>query len=105
MVVLCSIGLQRGFLHFFTDQFLQLHFSRSPSGNFIATGCGDDAVRIFRVDVGASDVSLSLLATIDAAHTEDVNSVAWNPCHPDLLASASDDGSVKIWDVGAIIGA
>jgi len=77
----------------------------SPSGNFIATGCGDDAVRIFRVDVAASDVSLSLLATIDAAHTEDVNSVAWNPCRPDLLASASDDGSVKIWDVGAIIGA
>ena len=31
------------------------------------------------------------------AHTQDVNSVAWNPVTENLLASASDDGSAIIW--------
>ena len=31
------------------------------------------------------------------AHGQDVNSVAWNPVEDSLLASASDDGTVKLW--------
>ena len=31
------------------------------------------------------------------AHGEDVNSVAWSPVEDSLLASASDDGTVKLW--------
>ena len=31
------------------------------------------------------------------AHTQDVSSVAWNPATENILASASDDGSVIIW--------
>merc|ERR1712226_258667 len=31
------------------------------------------------------------------AHTQDVNSVAWNPVTENILASASDDGSAIIW--------
>ena len=31
------------------------------------------------------------------AHSQDVNSIAWNPVEDNLLASASDDGSVKLW--------
>ena len=31
------------------------------------------------------------------AHSQDVNSIAWNPVEDNLIASASDDGSVKLW--------
>ena len=33
----------------------------------------------------------------EKAHSQDVNSVAWNPIDKNLLASASDDGAVKLW--------
>ena len=31
------------------------------------------------------------------AHSQDVNSIAWNPVEDNLIASSSDDGSVKLW--------
>jgi len=47
-------------------------------------------------------LSAKLLARISRAHdVSDVNSVSWCPRleHPDLLATAGDDGSVKVWRV------
>lgn len=32
------------------------------------------------------------------AHTEDINSVHWNPKHSDLFATGSDDSTIKIWN-------
>lgn len=65
----------------------------------IATACGDDAIRIFRVENGSDPnaPNLELVCTMPRAHEQDVNSVSWNPCIPGLLASCSDDMSVKLW--------
>jgi WD40 repeat protein len=38
-----------------------------------------------------------LYHTCCKAHTQDVNSVMWNPSVQGFLASASDDAEVKLW--------
>ncbi|XP_020706505.1 probable cytosolic iron-sulfur protein assembly protein Ciao1 isoform X2 [Athalia rosae] len=65
----------------------------------IATACGDDIIRIFREDSTSdpNQPSFSMVCAMDDAHTQDVNSVQWNPVNHGQLVSASDDGLVKIW--------
>ena len=75
----------------------------------MATGSGDDAIRIFSrqlsgamdteqgTGTGQTGVSFELACTAEAAHSSDVNCVSWNPKDPTLLASAGDDGTVKVW--------
>ena len=36
---------------------------------------------------------------MENAHTADVNCVQWHPQDPTLLASAGDDGSIKLWRI------
>ncbi|CAH8380928.1 unnamed protein product [Eruca vesicaria subsp. sativa] len=75
------------------------HWSRD---NIIASGAGDDAIRLF-VDSNndsADGPSYNLLLKKEKAHDMDVNSVQWSPSEENrLLASASDDGMVKIWQL------
>ncbi|KAI9216927.1 WD40-repeat-containing domain protein [Blastocladiella britannica] len=64
----------------------------------LATAGGDNAVRLWQWD--AATGSLALWATIRNAHgMQDVNCVAWNPmaAHRGWLATAGDDGAVKLW--------
>ncbi|KAF2353314.1 putative cytosolic iron-sulfur protein assembly protein CIAO1/Cia1, partial [Trinorchestia longiramus] len=72
-----------------------------PMTAAIATACADDCIRVFSIDPSsdAHAPSLSLLTSIKAAHDEDVNSVSWHPVSAGILASASDDNTVKIWDL------
>lgn len=43
------------------------------------------------------DVTFTLLTTQERAHVADVNCIKFHPTLPNILASCSDDGTVKIW--------
>ncbi|CAN8007036.1 unnamed protein product [Ixodes hexagonus] len=66
---------------------------------FLATACGDNAVRVFVKDGG--DCGWRLGCTLTQAHSQDVNSVAWSPSG-ELLASAGDDGYVHLWQMDSL---
>ncbi|KAJ0246343.1 Protein CIA1 [Hirschfeldia incana] len=76
--------------------------SHWSSDDIIATGAGDDAIALF-VDSKHDSVdgpSYNLLLKKEKAHEMDINSVQWSPSKENrLLASASDDGTVKIWQL------
>ncbi|XP_073001761.1 WD repeat-containing protein WDS homolog isoform X1 [Typha latifolia] len=57
---------------------------------FIASGSEDSQIYIWRRHCGTPIKVLS-------GHSKTVNCVAWNPAKPHMLASASDDGTVRIW--------
>lgn len=66
----------------------------------IATACGDDAIRVFREDSEHSNKNepiFNLVAKVDSAHSQDVNTVTWNPKLPGQLLSCSDDGTINLW--------
>ncbi|RZF40351.1 hypothetical protein LSTR_LSTR008781 [Laodelphax striatellus] len=67
--------------------------------DLIATACGDDAIRVFKETPSShkNQPEFELICTVHRAHTQDVNSVAWNPKEAGLLASAGDDSRVNLW--------
>ncbi|XP_037933993.1 WD repeat-containing protein 26 homolog [Teleopsis dalmanni] len=58
--------------------------------SFVASGSEDKLVCIWHIK---REEPLAKLA----GHTKTVNCVSWNPVYPSLLASASDDATVRIW--------
>ncbi|XP_022654009.1 WD repeat-containing protein 26-like [Varroa jacobsoni] len=58
--------------------------------NFIASGSEDHKVYIFN---RSKETPVEVLS----GHIRTVNSVAWNPHFPQLLVSASDDGTLRLW--------
>jgi len=98
------------------------------AGDCVAVGCGDDAVRVLSAAGPASfslrsrqTKMLSVVAEEAGAHAADVNCVRWHPhakrpgdvpppswAAPgagdgpvQILASASDDGTVRLWQLVA----
>jgi len=77
-----------------------VHWSRLNA--LIASGAGDDCIRIFsETEESKLEVSPSyeMVLKQEKAHQADVNCVQWHPKEQRLLASAGDDGTVKIWEL------
>ena len=66
----------------------------SQSG-LLVTGGGDDTIRVWREEAG----EWAGVACLEDCHDMDVNCVAWNPKHPNLLVSCSDDETIKMWHI------
>ncbi|PAA78352.1 hypothetical protein BOX15_Mlig010034g2 [Macrostomum lignano] len=65
----------------------------SSDGSRLATGSVDRVVNLFSLDSGrlSKDVTFK-------GHTGSVDQLCWNPRHPSLLATASSDKSLRLWD-------
>lgn len=70
------------------------HFEPNGKGR-LATGAGDNNVRLWKVEEEGEDRRVEYLATL-SKHTQAVNVVRWAP-KGELLASAGDDGNVILW--------
>ncbi|XP_031274276.1 protein CIA1 [Pistacia vera] len=79
-----------------------VHWSRE---GIIASGAADDAVRLFveSKDALIDGPSYKMLLKKEKAHDMDVNSVQWSPGERPLLASTSDDGTIKIWELASTL--
>ena len=71
----------------------------------IASGAADDSIRLFaevpeRVTPAAGTdppAPFQHVLTVPKAHAGDVNHLRWHPRRKNLLASAGDDGLIKLW--------
>jgi THO complex subunit 3 len=69
-----------------------LSVSWSPNGEKVATSSQDHTIRIWPIEKRQREYELK-------GHTDAVMQINWNPATTDVLASASYDKSVRIWDV------
>jgi len=61
----------------------------------LCTGGGEDTIRVFREDAASGEWVCEVQQ--HESHDMDVNCVTWNPKLENVLASCSDDETVKIW--------
>ncbi|XP_041371455.1 probable cytosolic iron-sulfur protein assembly protein CIAO1 homolog [Gigantopelta aegis] len=71
----------------------------SHISGYIVTASADDCIRVFKEEEGCdkNQPSFSLVGCQNKAHSQDVNCAVWNPKDAGLLASCSDDGTIKVW--------
>ncbi|KAJ1678351.1 ribosome biogenesis protein ytm1, partial [Spiromyces aspiralis] len=72
-----------------------LSVDHSSQNGLLASGHADKNIRLW--DTRADDTSMVKLSLL--GHSSWVPSVRWSPTSPYMLASASHDGSLRVWDI------
>jgi len=67
--------------------------------NLLATCSGDNTINIFKQDSYSGDQLTCMTQVCKASHDSDVNTIEFNSVEERLVASGSDDGTVKVWMV------
>lgn len=68
----------------------------NPVGTLLASGGKDKSVHLHKVS--ESEIVYEQRLGANNGHTGDIDQISWNPENPVLLATASIDRYVKIWD-------
>ncbi|KAK5582092.1 hypothetical protein RB653_003675 [Dictyostelium firmibasis] len=76
-------------LHGHTRAITSITFS--PSGKLVASTSEDLVIKVWNVDTHRADY------TIEKAHNDPINCIAFNPTNENELISCSDDYSTKVW--------
>ncbi|KAL4747572.1 hypothetical protein BDW72DRAFT_182591 [Aspergillus terricola var. indicus] len=66
----------------------------SPSGEILAVACSDYTIKVWQVSTGGPQQTLT-------GHSDKITTFAFSPPGRTLLASGSDDQSVRLWDTSA----
>lgn len=72
----------------------------NPDGTLLASGGKDKTVHLHKIS--GADIKLELRMNASNGHTGDIDQLCWNPENSVLLATASIDRYVKIWDARAV---
>lgn len=67
------------------------------SKDIVASASGDNSIAIYGQIESSTDSVFTCITKLSHSHNCDVNSLSWNPKESDLIASGSDDSSIKIW--------
>jgi len=85
-----TLSLIRTFFGASHNEFIITTSFGGAKNNFIASGSEDEFVVIWNINSSEPVRKLE-------GHRGTVNAVAWNPVFHGMLASGSDDGTIKIW--------
>uniref|UniRef100_A0A061S7R3 THO complex subunit 3 n=1 Tax=Tetraselmis sp. GSL018 TaxID=582737 RepID=A0A061S7R3_9CHLO len=69
----------------------------SCEGNKLASGSSDKTIRIWNTD-SSSQGKFAKTEVELKGHSESVDTLSWDPTHPDRLVTASSDKTVRLWD-------
>ncbi len=72
----------------------------APDGKHLATAGADNSVCMFAVEEtgDGGQATCKLVCRKEKAHETDVNCVRWHPREAGLLATAGDDGTIRLWE-------
>ncbi|KAL9188779.1 hypothetical protein ACHAXT_007157 [Thalassiosira profunda] len=74
--------------------------NRCSNSDVVATGGPDHTVRLWDMRTSGNDSGNSGMdKTLKQSHKAWVSAVRWSPSDPFVLASASHDGTLKVWDI------
>ncbi|KAF6040879.1 hypothetical protein EB796_000811 [Bugula neritina] len=78
-------------LHGLKQGYYAIHSSfGGVNQDFVASGSEDNKVYIWHIEKESPICALE-------GHTQTVNCVHWNPANPSMIASVSDDSTIRIW--------